>query len=394
MMLYLECLSGISGDMVVAALLDLGADREKMSRALESLGLADYSIKISRVNVQGIDACDFDVYLHHHHHHDHEEGHHHHHEHRGLADILPLIDRGALSPTAKELATRIFRIVAEAEAEAHGVPIEEVHFHEVGAVDSIVDIVAAAVCMDDLAPDGVVISTLREGCGHVMCQHGLLPVPVPATANIIRAHALPVTFTDEPGEKITPTGAAIAAALRTQAALPERFTINRVGIGAGKRSFKAPNVLRAMLITPEMAAESIWVVETNLDDCTGEQIGHAVDALMAAGARDASAAPLMMKKGRPGWLLKVLCDDARLSDIEALLFRETTAIGLRRYRVERTVLAREIREVTLPGGFIAKAKVTPGRIKPEADSVRALALLENIGWEAAEAQILAACKEF
>ncbi len=382
MMLYLECLSGISGDMAVAALLDLGASREKVTRALESLNLAGYSVKISRVNAQGIDACDFDVRLH-----DHP-----HHHHRGLSDIFPVIDSANASPEAKALAKRIFQIVAEAEAQAHGQPVEEVHFHEVGAIDSIVDIVAVAVCIDDLAPGGVVISTLREGCGHVMCQHGLLPVPVPATANIIRSHGLPVCITDEPGEKITPTGAAIAAALRTRPALPERFTIERVGIGAGKRTFKAPNVLRAMLIRPETAPEkeSVWVVETNLDDCTGEQLAYAVESLMAAGARDASASPLVMKKGRPGWLLRVIADAAHLPRLETLLLRETTAIGLRRYRVERTVLPREIREVTLPNGFLAKVKITQLRVKPEADSVRALAAAQGIGWEAAETLILEA----
>ena len=276
--LYLECGSGISGDMTVAALLDLGADQEVLEKALASLQLPEYKTDVTRVKKSGLDACDFNVILdaehenhdhdmaylhgdmaevhahgeehvhHHEHMHDHEHvhkhkhthdhehvhdqkhthsydqehagEHHHHHEHRGLPEILAIIRRGDLTPGARALAERIFQILAEAEAKAHGVPLDQVHFHEVGAVDSIVDIVAAAVCLDNLAPDEVIVTGLCEGSGFIRCQHGLIPVPVPAVLNIVQTHGLTLIPTGIKGELVTPTGAAIVAAIRTKEKLP------------------------------------------------------------------------------------------------------------------------------------------------------------------------------
>ena len=268
--LYLECYSGISGDMTVAALLDLGADRLVLDRVLKSLKVSGFETKISRVVKSGIDACDFDVVLdkdhenhdhdmeylhgdHHHaeHHHGHEDHHHdehHHHEHRSPEDIIHIIGHASMTDSARELACKIVKILANAEAKAHGVPLEQVHFHEVGAVDSIVDIVAAAVCADSLNFDEVYIPQLNEGRGMVRCQHGLLPIPVPAVANIITDHHLKLHITNVDGELVTPTGAAIAAALRTSEQLPEQFVIEKVGIGAGKREYECVGVLRAMMI--------------------------------------------------------------------------------------------------------------------------------------------------
>ena len=294
--LYLECRSGISGDMTVAALLDLGADEKKLREALASLPLEGYQIQISRVKKSGLDACDFAVlldeehenhdhdmrYLHGDLHGDHEqEGHmqeehlhgshvheehlhdghdhdghahaaqasHHAHAHRGLPEITQIIETGTLTAGAKELALRIFDILADAEAKAHGVSRDKVHFHEVGAVDSIVDIVAAAVCLDDLAPEQIVLSPLSEGTGTVRCQHGILPIPVPAVTNIVTAYGLPVHNTTVQGELVTPTGAAIAAAvMQEHNKLPENYTIQRVGIGAGKRDYETAGILRAMII--------------------------------------------------------------------------------------------------------------------------------------------------
>ena len=295
--LYLECSAGISGDMLVAALLDAGADEAAVRAALDSLPVQGFTVRVSRVAKHGLDACDFDVVLddaHENHdhdmaslhghahggegacaHHGHDagrtygEGHthgnsHHHgeggrhggaaghhahaHEHRNLADVLAIIDAGQMTDRARTLARRIFTIVAEAEAKAHGAPLDQVHFHEVGAVDSIADIVAIAVAFDSLGLRDVVVPVLTEGTGTIRCQHGIIPVPAPAVANIAQAHALPLSITAVEGELVTPTGAAAAAALRTSGTLPERFTIKRVGLGAGKRDYATSGILRALVI--------------------------------------------------------------------------------------------------------------------------------------------------
>lgn len=280
-LLYLEGAGGISGDMTAAALLDLGADKEKLDAVLKSLNLNGFQYRISRRKSYGLDGCDFEVLLdghhpedhprehpHEHHHyeehhhghphehphedHHHEEHHHEHpHEHRNLADVYEVIDRGEMTDRARELSRKIFRIVAEAEAAAHGCPVEEVHFHEVGALDSIVDIVSAAVLYDDLGITECVVTGLTEGTGFVHCQHGELPVPVPAVLNIAQANRIPLRLTDVKGEMVTPTGIAIAAALRTRNRLPESFLVEKIGIGLGKRDFGRPNLLRALLLREE-----------------------------------------------------------------------------------------------------------------------------------------------
>ena len=251
-LLYLEGASGISGDMTVAALLDLGANETKLSAVLESLRLEGFRWQISRKKSYGIEGCDFDVILddHHQHHHEHD-GHHHHHEHRNLTDVYEVIDRGEMTDGARELARRIFRIVAEAEAKAHGCPIDEVHFHEVGAIDSIADIVAAAVLVDDLGITDCIVTGLTEGSGFVHCQHGDLPVPVPAVLNIARMYGIPFRPSTVQGEMVTPTGIAIAAALRTRDTLPSRYIVEKIGTGLGKRDFGRANLLRAMILHEE-----------------------------------------------------------------------------------------------------------------------------------------------
>ena len=288
--LYLECYSGISGDMTVAALLDLGADRSVLDRVLKSLKVSGFETKISRVVKSGIDACDFDVvldkehenhdhdieYLHGHHHKGHENNHfydhnhahedeaehfhshehnhahgagsaqdRHHHEHRGIKEITYIIEHSAMTENAKKIALRIFEILAEAESKAHNVPVDQVHFHEVGAVD----IVSVTVCLDDLDITEVIVPVLCEGRGTVRCQHGILPIPVPAVANIVSANHLHLKMTEVEGELVTPTGAAIVAAVKTKDKLPETFEIQKIGIGAGKRQYECPGILRAMIIS-------------------------------------------------------------------------------------------------------------------------------------------------
>ena len=243
--LYFECKSGISGDMSVGALLDLGADKNKLEKTLSSMNLNnEFTYKISNVFINSIKATDFDVIIPHKHHHEED---HHHHEHRNLADVNKIIDKSDMTDSARELAKKIFKITAQAEAEVHGKDIKDIHFHEVGAIDSIADIVSFAVLFDDLNVDKVYFSTLTEGQGFVECQHGTMPVPVPAVCKILEKYKIPLKITENEGEMVTPTGASIVASLYTGEKLPDEFIIEKTGYGAGKRPYKSP-VLRVMLI--------------------------------------------------------------------------------------------------------------------------------------------------
>lgn len=393
--LYLECTSGISGDMTVAALLDLGADQKVLKRALDSLLVEGFQTIISWVKKAGLDVCDFNVvldtahenhdhdmeYLHGHSHpnegHSHTHAHeHHHHSHRGLSEILSIIEHADMTDRAKDTAVRIFKILAEAEAKAHGVPEDQVHFHEVGAVDSIVDILSVAVCLDNLDITEVVVPALYEGQGTIRCQHGILPVPVPAVMNIVQAYKLPLKVTEIKGELVTPTGAAIVAAVRTLDRLPDLFTVEKTGMGAGKRDYGLAGILRAMLIRSDVKEkDQIYKLETNIDDCSGENLGYTMERLMEEGARDVHYTPVYMKKNRPAYQLNVICDENKVEKMEQVIFEETTTIGIRRIPMERTTLLRACRTVQTPLGE-AKVKVCQWhgvkRCFPEYDSVTAL----------------------
>ena len=424
--LYLECYSGISGDMTVAALLDLGADQKVLEEVLKSLFVQGFEIKVSRVKKSGIDACDFDVildkeidghdhdmeYLYGHVHgsaepeashthgaagHSHDEashthgaaGHSHSHHHCGMNEIRQIIDGAKMTDTARKTALAIFEILAKAEAKAHNVPVEEVHFHEVGAVDSIVDILSVAVCLDNLGITEVIVPVLYEGTGTIRCQHGILPIPVPAVTNIVQQCGLDLKITQVQGELVTPTGAAIVAAVRTSNKLPENFVIEKTGIGAGKRTYECPGILRAMLIHAEKgrvpeeenlkkkneslskknaeapslktaagitdsidSIDYIYKLETNIDDCSGEVLGFVMEKLFEAGARDVHYTPVYMKKNRPAWLLTVICREEDIPGMEALIFAETTSIGIRRIKMERTILPRKKIKVMIPFGEV------------------------------------------
>ena len=433
--LYLECNSGISGDMTVAALLDLGADRQVLLDALSSLPLTGYSIEIKDVYKSGIRACDFNVildhdnhdhdmdYLHGHahsmadehdhthshnlsdeheqiHRHDHsmtvgdahdhdtEESqhmHHYHHDARNLNDITKIIQAGQLSSGAKDLALKIFQILAEAEAAVHGKTLEEIHFHEVGAVDSIVDIVAVAVCIDNLSPSGIVISALTDGKGQIRCQHGLIPVPVPAVTAIAMQNDLTLNISDVEGELVTPTGAAIAAAVRTATTLPKDFRIRRIGFGAGKRDYATTGLLRAMLLQPlsKDTHDTILSLETNIDDCSGEALSYTMQQLLDAGALDAFCIPIYMKKNRPACLLKVLCNPEQRTEMESIIFRNTTTIGIRIQEMQRTKLPRKIFALETPWGMADVKCCTYGNdtyYYPENDSVSRLAKQNGTGF--------------
>ncbi len=451
--LYLECYSGISGDMTVASLLDLGGDTEVMLEGLKSLNVSGYRIEIGRTKKCGIDACDFNVVLeqdyehhhdhehnhdyehnhdhetehkhihlheehhvhthehghedhhehrheheidhghchshehdhHHEHHHESDDSHGHHHEHININDIFKIIDESKISNRAKAISRKIFRVVAESEAKAHGLGVEEVHFHEVGAVDSIVDIVAAAILIDNLKFDEIVVSELYEGRGHVKCQHGIIPVPVPAVVNIAAEHSLLLRITEARGEMITPTGAAIAAALRTMDSLPLSYTIKKTGIGAGKKDFEKANVLRTYIIEESAYEQSVkdihhcngnkymWVLETNIDDSTGENLSFTMEKLFESGASDVFFTPIYMKKNRPAHRLTVICKEDDIREMESVIFNNTTTIGIRRYKTERTVLKREIIVVETKYGQV-KVKVSSfeGSLfyKPEYEDVK------------------------
>jgi uncharacterized protein (TIGR00299 family) protein len=294
-----------------------------------------------------------------------------------LPEIEALIRASAISPKAKETALAIFRVVAEAEAKIHGKAVDEVHFHEVGAVDSIVDIVGTAICLDNLGVERVVASPLREGTGTVRCQHGLMPVPAPATLEIIRAHHIPLIITDNSGEMVTPTGAAIVAALAESFDPPGAVTILGVGYGAGTKEFKVANVVRAILFEGESPApDRVVKLECNLDDITGEALAYACEKLLESGALDVWTSPILMKKGRPGQLLSVLCREDKELALTELLFLHTTTIGVRVSLHNRQIMTR--REVTLDTayGTIAAKESRRGeivRVKPEFDAVKAAA---------------------
>lgn len=426
--LYLECYSGISGDMTVAALLDLGADREVLEKALKTLPVEGFEIKISRVKKSGLDVCDFSVildkehenhdhdmeYLHgshkhgeeehtheedethqhrhihlheksHDHGHVHLHEHSHHHEHRNLSGILHIISHADITPRAKKIAERIFTILAEAEAKAHGTELDEVHFHEVGAVDSIVDIVAAAVCLDNLNITDVIATELCEGHGFVRCQHGIIPVPVPAVVNIAEKHKLSLHITDTEGELVTPTGAAIIAAVRSMDKLPKKFSIEKIGIGAGKRNYDRPSLLRAMLIKDKTFEDNqIYKLESNIDDCTGEMLGYVMELLFKAGARDVHYIPVYMKKNRPAYQLNVVCLEKDIEILENIIFEETTTIGIRRIPVERSVLKRRIEKIMTSLGE-AEVKICllkeKEKVYPEYESVKKLCLQHKLNFQ-------------
>lgn len=402
--LYLDCQSGISGDMMVGALLDLGADEKNLLDSLKSLPLEGYEIVIRRVDKSGIQVCDFLVKLdaeYENHDHDMEYLHSdsgvqddsqkHHHMHRGFQEVVSIIKSGKLTKQAQSLAVDIFRILGEAEAKAHGTTLDQVHFHEVGAVDSIVDIVAVAVCLDDLKIKDVVIPVLCEGTGMIRCQHGLLPIPVPAVVNIVEKHHLFIQITSVQGELITPTGAAIAAAICTGNKLPERFSIKKTGFGGGKRQYERPTLLRAMLIDTEDLEKNhkkeetdvIYKLDCNVDDCAGEAFGYCMEQLFAAGAKDVFYTPVYMKKNRPAYEVTVICEQKDVERMEAILFTETTTIGIRRIKMERTVLKRDI--ITMKSSFgPVRVKVCEFEDKkwgyPEYESIKKIAMENNVSY--------------
>jgi uncharacterized protein (TIGR00299 family) protein len=434
--LYLDLFSGIAGDMFIAALLDLGVDAKKLERELKKLKLGGYHLHISRGQKSAIAGVKFDVHLAHDHdhqhghahehshdaghHHEHGHGHthlrslkfsatpsaphgHHHDDQRNFSEIKKLIADSNLSAWVKQKSVAVFQRIAEAEGKIHGQPAEAVHFHEVGAVDSIVDIVGAAIALEQLGKPRVLASPVVEGTGWIRCAHGRFPVPAPATLAILGARKIPVSQCEEPHELVTPTGAALLAEYVESFGTMENLVAEKIGFGLGTRNNETrPNVLRAVfgsqskIQSPksktrnagqtstalDWGTDRIAVLETNLDDCAGEILGSFVETALVAGALDVFHTPIQMKKNRPGVLLTVLCAETDADKFSELLLRETTAFGVRKTIAERRKLRREFAGVKTAFG---KVTVKIGRLggkvvqaAPEFESAKKLAAQKKV----------------
>jgi len=389
--LYFDCFSGISGDMAIGALLDAGLPLAELQRALGSLALGDAHVHAKKVLRAGVSATKFSVHEHRHDNadHDHDQQHDHPHSHAGshphrhLSAIFKLIDSSALSPSGRERAKAMFQRLGEAEAVIHQMPVEKVHLHEVGALDSIIDIVGIVFAMEWAGADQVVCSPLNVGGGMVQSAHGLFPVPAPATLKILGD--APLYSGTVQKELVTPTGALIATTYAASFGSIPAMSIERIGYGAGDRDDPlTPNVLRVLIGTAAQrsARERVTVIECEIDDMNPQIFGVAMDRLYAAGALEVFYVPVQMKKNRPGTLLTVIAPPEKRSALADVIFRETTTIGLRHGEVDREVLAREIVEVTTPIGTVRfKIAHRGGRVinaTPEFDDCARLAAANNL----------------
>jgi len=413
--LYFDCFSGISGDMTLGALIDLGIDTELFKSELDKLNLAGYEIVISRKEKNGIWGTDVHVILneeydehrkkvmeHMKHGHDHEHDHHHHtHEHhnyhekhghnehhghhshthnaRNLKDIEELIDSSDLSRKVKEFSKKVFGEIARAEAKVHNKGINEVHFHEVGAIDSIVDIVGTAICLDLLGIDKVFSSPLREGTGFIRCQHGMLPVPVPAVMEILANSKIPIVTEDINTELVTPTGIGVIKCLASSFGNMPAMIIEKIGYGMGKRDTGRLNALRIVMGTlfeEDKLSEEIAVLETNIDDMSSEILGYTMECLLENGALDVYYTPIYMKKNRPAVMLTVLTDRQREEKMADIIFRETSTLGIRKTCMKRYCMDREIRKISTEYGDVRVKVALKGEIQkfaPEYEDCKEIA---------------------
>jgi pyridinium-3,5-bisthiocarboxylic acid mononucleotide nickel chelatase len=406
--LYFDCFSGISGDMTIGALLDLGVELDYLRSELRKLPVEGYELQASRVVRSNISAMKFDVLMgdaeHHHGHHD--QGHHHHgHHHHKASGILSMIRQSKLNPNAKRIADAIFTKLAISEGKVHHIPPEDVEFHEVGAVDSIVDTVGAAIGFDALGVDRFVCSPINVGSGFIHCQHGVYPVPAPATADLLRNATIYSKHVET--ELVTPTGAAILAAVVSEFGLLEGAAIEQIGYGAGTKQFQDfPNCLRLMVYSDRKAearrheppsSETIDVIEANIDDMTPQNFVYVTERLLEAGALDVCTIPVQMKKGRPGHLLQVLAPQNRRAAIERVIFQETTTIGVRHYKAGRSVLERELAHVETTHGKIAiKISKLEGKVMsvtPEFEDCARIAREKNVPLKEVQALAMEAYKK-
>ena len=404
--LYLDLFSGISGDMFVGALVDLGVDARKLERELKELKVGGWRLRVTRKQISGIVGTKFEVPVDKSrgsraegrgHEHAHNPLYAHHHDGRNFTEIKQLISRSRLSNWVKKKSIAVFQRIAEAEGKIHGLPPAKVHFHEVGAMDSIVDIVGACVALEMLGQPRVLASPVIEGTGWIECAHGRFPVPAPATLAILGTRGIGVTQCNEPHELVTPTGAALLAEFVESFGPMQNVIAEKTGFGLGTREHKTrPNVLRVVFGTASQGqspktkvaeardweTDHITVLETNLDDINSEILGHFVETAMAAGALDVFYTPIQMKKNRPGVLLTILCMEAEADKFSEMVLRETSAFGVRRTLAERRKLRREFVKVQTPFGKatvkLAKFNEKVVQAAPEFESCKKLAVRAKV----------------
>lgn len=401
--LYLECTMGAAGDMLMAALLELLPEPERFLEKMNSLGLPGVTVSCEpmakcgihgthmRVTMHGEEEESHDAHDHHeheHHHHDHDhdhshehEHHHHHHSHSSMADITAQLAALELPQNVKENARAVYAQIAEAESHAHGVPVEQIHFHEVGTLDAVADIVGVCLLLDMLKPERIVASPVHVGSGHVHCAHGVLPVPAPATAHILRG--VPTYGGEIQGELCTPTGAALLKHFAAEFSPMPEMAVEKIGYGMGKKDFPRANCVRAFWgeTVEHPKTDTIVELDCNLDDMTGEALAFAAEELLRAGARDVFTTPIFMKKGRPAYLLSCICTAEQADEMAALIFRHTTTLGVRKKVCERYVLDRAAETVQTPYGE-ARCKTASGygveKRKLEYEDVARLARENNV----------------
>nr|WP_207719430.1 nickel pincer cofactor biosynthesis protein LarC [Clostridium sp. cel8] len=410
--LYYDCFSGISGDMNLGAMIDIGVDKDYLISELAKLNVNEYSINVKKDTKNGISGTNVEVILSeetHHDHHDHHHDHHgaDHHHHRNLPYIEKIINSSELNSKVKKISIEIFKKVAQAEAKVHNKPIEEVHFHEVGAVDSIVDIVGAAICFDYLNIDKVIASKVEVGRGFVKCAHGTLPVPAPATSEILEN--IPIT-SKVPFEATTPTGAAILSYFSSDFTDLKNFKIERTGYGIGKKDNEdIPNVLRVFIGESNESAissesshrgymkDEIRLMECNIDDMNPENYDYVMDKLMKAGAEDVYLTPIIMKKGRPAVKLSVLYKKQYEDLIRNNIFLNTTTLGVRKIDLDRDILERKIEKVNTKFGEVSiKVSYYEDRkinFKPEYEDCKKLAIKNNVSIDEIKREVIKSYKE-
>lgn len=391
--LYLDCGMGAAGDMLTAALLELHPDPDGFVERLNGIGIPGVEIRRNTLTRCGIRGAGMSVLVNgveedeihehghdHEHEHEHEHEHHHHHRHTGMDEINKIIDGLKVSDKVKSDIRAVYGLIAAAESEAHGRPVEEIHFHEVGSMDAVADIAAVSMLMEELAPDRVEASPVHVGSGMVRCAHGILPVPAPATAHILRG--VPTYGGEVRGELCTPTGAALLRHFADEFAASSAISAEKIGYGFGKRQFFASDgteilsAVRAML-GEDGARDEVVILSCNIDDMTGEELGFAAERLMAAGARDVFTAPVYMKKGRPGSLLTVICDSGTKNVLVRQIFRHTATVGIREQTARRYILDRTVEVRRTPDGDVRVKKSTGygvRREKPEFEDLKRIAL--------------------